>query len=143
MKVMLLKTLSGLAPADEEAREALKRFRVGETLSAEIRKPRNVQFHRKFFALVGLVFENLPEDLEQKYRSTEELLTEIKFQVGHFDEHRTIGGKTMCIPRSINFASMDELEFSKFYKSVVDVVCSRILKGVTSQQLEEELVQFM
>ena len=41
MDIYLTKTLTGLKASDEESEEALKRFKIGDTIKAKISKPRN------------------------------------------------------------------------------------------------------
>lgn len=47
----------GLYPADEKSLEALRRLSVDKELKADVVVPRNLQFHRKAFALLNLSFE--------------------------------------------------------------------------------------
>lgn len=96
----------------------------------EYKRPRNVQFHRKFMALVNLVYDN-----QERYTNREALLTELKLQVGHYQEHVTLGGKLIYQPKSISFASMDDDEFSIFYAKVVDVVLRHFLTGMSEDEL--------
>lgn len=119
-----------LVPDDDSTVDQLQKLKSGEVVRVEYKRPRNVQFHRKFMALVNLVFDN-----QDKYHNREDLLTELKLQVGHYQEHITLGGKIVFQPKSISFASMDEDEFSTFYSKVVDVVLRYFLTGMDEDEL--------
>lgn len=53
MKMLLKKSLSGLVSASSEGDKYLKKIKLNEVVSCEIKKPRNVDHHRKFFALMN------------------------------------------------------------------------------------------
>ena len=119
-----------LVPDDDSTVDQLQKLKTGEVVLVEYKRPRNVQFHRKFMALVNLVFDN-----QDKYTNREDLLTELKLQVGHYQEHITLGGKVIYRPKSISFASMDNDEFSTFYSKVVDVVLRFFMTDMDEDEL--------
>ena len=51
----------GLAPYTDEDSQDLRRIGIGDILVAKSLDRRNAQHHRKFFALISIVFDNLPE----------------------------------------------------------------------------------
>lgn len=114
-----------------------KKWKIGQSKECEVKEPRNYEFHKKFFALVNLCFENLPEKFDSTYPTQKSLLNELKFQVGHCEEHRTLGGKITYIPKSINFASMDQWEFEKFYNNVLNVILKYFMVGVGRRDIAE------
>ena len=59
-------TSHGLVPLYDSDYELAKRLRVGTTVRCRISLPRNYEFHKKFFALVRLTFENLPYPLVKR-----------------------------------------------------------------------------
>lgn len=46
-----------LAPADAEASEFLQRVKAGTVLRFEVKRARNYQFHKRFFALLHLAYD--------------------------------------------------------------------------------------
>ena len=56
-KVNLIRNGRSFAPATEQDEELLHRVRTGEIIACELTKPRNPQFHRRFFALLHLAYE--------------------------------------------------------------------------------------
>jgi len=134
MKIYLKKNLSKLEPADSEAEEVLKKWKQGDVLSCDIKKPRNYRFHKKAFALFNIVFEN-----QDKYETMQDLLTEIKLRSGHYQEHITVKGVVVYIPKSISFVSMDEDEFNIFYNKAVNIVLKYFIPNTTREDLENEI----
>lgn len=120
-----------LAPDDQDTIELMQGIKTGEVLWVEYKKPRNYKFLKKFRALVQLVFDN-----QDKYHNKEDLVVELKLQVGHYQEHITLGGRVTYQPKSISFANMDELEFGVFYNRVVDVVLKHFLKDMEKDELD-------
>jgi len=114
-----------------------KKWKIGQSKECDVKEPRNYQFHKKFFALVGLCFDNLPEEYDKLFPTPEKLLDELKFQVGHCENHQTIGGKVIPKTKSINFASMDQYEFQEFYDSVLNVILKYFMVGVEKRDIAE------
>jgi len=134
MKIYLKKNLSKLEPADDESSEVLRKWKQGDILSCEIKKPRNYEFHKKAFALFNLVFEN-----QDKYDTVQDVLTEIKLRSGHYQEHITVKGVVIYVPKSISFVSMDEAEFNIFYNKAVNIVLKYFIPNTTREDLEKEI----
>ena len=90
-----------LKPAYPEDSEKAHKMRTGEVYRVKVSMPRNVKFHRKFFTLINLVFDNLPEEIPARMpdgepiqiRSRKDLLWRIKMQIGHYEQKVTLGGK--------------------------------------------------
>ena len=126
-----------LKPSDRVSATHLAQYQEGEILRVHISKPRNVKFHRLFFALLQTVFNNLPEDLEQKIPTVDRLLWELKLQMGRFDISESIGGKQIFIPHSISFASMDGDEFERFFADAIHVIRKKIIPGIQESALRD------
>jgi hypothetical protein len=111
--IYLVKTLGGLAPIDDIAKEVLASYGSGEVIRARTYRARNPRHHRLFFGLLKLVFDN-----QQRYLSTEALRFALTIQAGYVEEIRLKGDAVALKPRSISFASMDQNEFNAFYKAI-------------------------
>lgn len=132
--VHLVRTPGGLKAADDAAVEVLRRLGQGEVVRVELRKVRNPQFHRKFFALLQLV-----RDSTDAWATTEALLADLKVEMGHCDEFRLRGGQTVMIPRSISFGSMDDMEFTSFYERAL-VTLADMAGGIESDALRDAVL---
>ncbi len=121
MKVYLQKNAGQWigADAEEDAKWArivhrMKKARPGEALELEIKRPRSLTNHRRGMSLLRYVFE-----AQDRYRTMEDLLVEMKLRCGHYDEHITLQGEIVLNPRSICFAEMDEDSFLELYPKMV------------------------
>jgi len=133
-KLFLVKTPSGFLPLDDEDKAITNKFGEGEICEVEIRKARNWKNHKRFFAMVKLIFEN-----QDKYQTIGELLIELKLIAGHYDVHVTNKGEPIYIPKSISFEKMDEVEFQTFFDHVIDAALSKKLISTTKEEFIEEL----
>lgn len=137
MKILVQKTMSGfLKPAYESDYEAFKKMPVNETFTIEYTKGRNIMFHRKFFALLKMAFEN-----QSDYRTMEDLRRDLIITAGFYDEQiNKITGECYKTAKSISFANCDELEFNEIYNAVKNVISKWL--GIENEILEQELLQY-
>lgn len=144
MKIYCRVTPTGLVPLDDNDWQQSRRLRQGSDVCCTITQPRNLRFHRKFFALLAITFDNLPERLQQSAGLTtiEALLSAIKFDLGHFDVVR-IRGHDYIRPRSISFAQMSQPAFEHFYNAAVALILARYLPGTSPDALHEQVAQFI
>jgi hypothetical protein len=133
--LLFRKTLSGLKPADEGAEEALRKVPLDKVVAVKIKRPRNLGHHRKFFALLKIVFEN-----QEVYASEQALLAAIKIATGHCVPLVLADGTRAFVPSSISFASMDQTEFEAFWDKVVTLVCAKIIPNLKREDLEAEIM---
>lgn len=118
MEIMVVKTLSGgLKPAYDSDLEKFKKIPLNEKIRITYKKTRNIGFHRKFFALMNLVFQN-----QERYKFLDCLREDLIIEAGFFFEEVNLRGEVIKKAKSISFASMDENEFSELYNSVIDVI---------------------
>ena len=133
--ILCRRTISGLSPDDDAARDVLRKVKVGDVVRVEVRRPRNLSAHRRFFALVNLVYTN-----SEKFPSPDVARRVLTCRAGHALPYIIEStGEVLLIPESISFANMDQDEFDAFWQRVVKVVCDEILPGVTEPEIEEEI----
>ena len=136
------RTLAGLIAADDATADALRKVKQGAVVRGEIVQPRNIQFHRRFFGMLNVVWQACGD-----WPTIENLLTELKYRVGHVDEQRIIDREsgevlaTITTPRSISFASMDDAEFHAFFDRCVNVICTEMIPGLDDAVLREEVLR--
>lgn len=123
--------------------EAKHRLRDGETVLCSITRPRNIKFHRKFFALVRLTFNNLPEHLATRFcvHNEDDMLARFKIDLGMFDIVEVGEGRALKLG-SISFARMDNTQFEEFYSKCLDLVQYVYLEGVDRADILEEVDNF-
>lgn len=138
-KILLRKTWNNhLVPDMEQDEERVGKIKVGEIVQAEITRPRNIQFHRKFFVLLNIVFDN--QDI---YDTRKALRTEIILKAGYYVEHVTTKGELIYIPDSLSFAKMDEIIFNEFYQKAIDVVLKYFISGLTKEAIDQQVLQVL
>lgn len=145
MKILVQRKLSGLAPAYPSDADEIAKLKYDETYEVTIKQPRNIRFHKKFFALLNLTLVNLPEGFtlttpdgqELPIKTVDDILWHVKMQTGHWETKYTLGGKVIYEPKSISFAAMDDTEFNDFYQKAVDVILKYFLPHTEQSELEE------
>lgn len=140
MDIYLTRTIRSLEGADEHAKEAMRRWKIGETLRCTVKKPRSYRNHKRYFALITIVWENLPEQYHARWPSMEVFRKAVQIAAGHVDEIITLDGEVQLIPRSIAYDSLDEMEFSKVFSETM-VVCAKLLGDAGMHELEEEVMR--
>ncbi|MCP4651164.1 MAG: DUF1367 family protein [PVC group bacterium] len=125
--------------ADEESYNIMKKYKHGQTYTAEIWKPRDQIKHRKFFVLINqVVFPN-----QEKYDSKEALRREITLRCGYYNIHTTIKGKEIYMVKSIAFNKMDDIEFEELYSKAIDVIINHFLPASTEEELKDEVQRIL
>ena len=119
------------------------RLRIGDNVLCTIKRPRNYEFHKKYFALLRLTVANLPHLIQQQMQifTEEDLLDCLKIDLGLFTTcwH---GGRQIVKTGSISFAKMDNTEFEKFFARSVDAILRIYLRGTDRQALIEEVENY-
>ena len=144
MKAHFVKLPNGtLAPDEPEAVEWLSHVRMGQAVSAEVKKPRNYEFHKKLFALLHYAFDvwEPPEDGPGK--NFDRFRKEIIMLAGYYDLVPSVKGEVRAEAKSISFAKMDEVEFSKLYDSVVNVLLKWVLKNYTRADVDRVMTHIL
>jgi hypothetical protein len=136
MDIYLTRTLAGAAPADEEAKQAFRRWKIGETLKCAVKKPRDYTNHKRYFALLNLTFSN-----QERYTSFEHFRRAVQIAAGHVDELITLDGEVVLIPKSIAYDALDELEFCKVFGEAM-TVCAKILGDLDLDHLRAEVERY-
>jgi hypothetical protein len=133
-EILLNKRLDSLVPADDVAIEALRRIKLGSTIKAKISSPRNMAFHRKFFAMMQIVLKN-----QSHYKTMDTLLTVCKIETGHCEVVRTKKHGDIFVPKSIGVTKMTGDEFSAFYDRACDWVEKEVIPGLKRKELDAEV----
>lgn len=133
----------GLIPMYDSDLDEKHRLRIGDNVLCTIKRPRNYEFHKKYFALLRLTVANLPHLIQQQMQifTEEDLLDCLKIDLGLFTT-RWHGGRQIVKTDSISFAKMDNTEFEKFFARSVDAILRIYLRGTDRQALIEEVENY-
>jgi len=136
MKLHVIKTQTGLKPCYNSDYDIYSKIPLNEVFEIEYKKPRNYEFHKKYFGLLKLAFEN-----QELFSNITDMREDVTIMAGFFElRENKISGEITKKAKSISFAQMDEIEFSELYEKTKDVICKWL--GVTDESIEEEIHQY-
>jgi len=92
---------------------------IGREVMATIKQPRNIDFHRKYFALLGTARSMIDEDY-----TMEQFRALCIAGAGYCDFVQGDNG-LVAVPRSMSFAAMDETEFDRLYQDTLTFICKK------------------
>jgi hypothetical protein len=127
---------NSLHVVDANGESVLGKIAAGDIVSVEVKKPRNIQHHRLYWALVGIVHDNVDHE---RYPTPEDLSAAIKISAGVCRRIELKSGEVGYIPESIAFHKMDQTEFAAFYDRVCDLIAKHYLPGVNTDDLRLEV----
>ena len=153
-KLYLRKMPGGtLVPDDDEAVEWLQGVKTGDIVKAEVTRPRNYRFLRKYMALLRLAFDSweMPDSLHNGLpvqKSFTRFRKDVAIACGFYELTVNIRGETRAEAKSISFANMTEEDFNDLYQKTITLFISkyRILTGYADaaevDRIVEELLRF-
>lgn len=144
-QLSLMKTASGYVPATDQDADIVVKHRYGDIIQADFKKMRNPKFHRKFFALLNIGFNEWePGELSNKYgvveKNFEQFRKDITILAGYYEQHFRVDGSVRIEAKSISFANMDENEFNQLYSSVINVLLSRVFASTWNREQIDRVV---
>lgn len=144
MKLQLLNTVQGLKPMYDEDYDEKKKLKIGQVYSAEIKTVRNIDFHKKLFALIKLAWEYLPEKQTNGFRTMDNFRKYVTVAAGFCELFYSPKYKDWVeIPKSWSFEKMDESEFQDLYNGVSNVIFQMLSSIVSEEEFNKQLVFFM
>lgn len=144
MKLLLKNTINGLVPMYDDDYDEKKKLKLFETYTAEVRVARNVEFHRKYFALLNIGWEYLTESQTHFYHNNKNgFRKSVQIAAGACEKVWSISRQEWTEDSiSISFDSMDEIEFRELYDKVRNVVFSLIEGNVSEHEFMKNLANF-
>jgi hypothetical protein len=101
-------------------RAAVDALEIGETLQFDYKVPRAPKFHRLHFAgLIHPLFE-----AQEQFADETQLRKWLEVGAGHCDFVPGPKGQMVALPRSIDYASLDDVEFGEVHEACKDFMCS-------------------
>jgi len=135
-------------PSSESDAEIISALPNGEMYRVKLEKPRNTKFHRKYFALLDILFDLFdPPPAEHKgepvIKNRERFRKDIAIACGHYSLVVNLKGEVRAEAKSISFAKMDEVEFAQLYSRTIDYGLQKIAIDKTRDQLEAWVEQIL
>jgi len=131
---IIMRTVPGgmMAANDVEA-DKLNQF-MGQELMVRITRPRNLAFHRKYFALLGVSLQMIDDEY------TPEQFRALCVAGAGYGEFLDSDRGMVFVPKSISFAAMDDTEFERLYQDTLTFICR---KWVLDENQLNQIVEFM
>ena len=138
--IYLHKYGNALLPAHEADAAVVAKWKTGDYIECKVSRPRNAQFHRKFFALMNYGFECFEPEAkiwsgQVAQKSFTRFWKDVVILCGRAKVVLDIQGDVHMEADSISFASMDEDEFSALYERAITVLIERAI--LTNQNRDE------
>jgi len=131
MEINLIKTLSGLVPYDSDSEAWYNKLKTGSVIHADFKKYRNPVFHRKYFALLNIGYQNWePGEINSRYGTPEKNFTTFRKDVailcGYYKNVIRFDGTSRIEAESISFSKMEQEEFETLYSKTIDLFINNI-----------------
>jgi Protein of unknown function (DUF1367) len=111
-----------------------------------ITRPRNLKFHKKFFALMQVGFNHFePDFFEGAIKDFDSFRKSVIKMAGFTVITYNIDGTINVEAQSIKFSKMDDVKFSTLYNACAQVLLTYVCTNYTKSDLDavvEELLRF-
>ncbi len=152
MKIKVICTAHGLMPLYDDDFEEKKRLKEGQVYIVDVKLVRNLDFHRKYFAMLSAAWSLLTQrqraffsqgELGETF-GKEAFRRTVQVTAGYYDPIFDLKEKRwQRSVRSIAFDKMDETEFEKLYHAVYDVIMDILANnGTTKEQFDSMIDNF-
>ena len=143
MKLFVKNTINGLVPCDDNDYEEKKKLKLGEVYQVTISRPRNYEFHKKYFALINCAWEYLNEKQIEFFKDINNFRKTMELAAGHSEMVYSINRKEFVEQvLSIAFDKMDNDQFQDLYNRVFDVILKYPLKNISQEDFVNNLSNF-
>lgn len=116
MKWSMVKTDSNSwQPVGDSDYEKSGKFAVGDIELFSVVKVRSPRFHRKYFGLIRILFDN-----QEKYNNLDTFRKITEMRAGWYDVVADKNGNNYYLPKSISYENMTGEEFEGLYNAVLD-----------------------
>ena len=156
MKPNMVKTISGWQPFDPETEEWSNKKKLGGVVEfTEAVQKRNPQFHRKYFALLHVGYDNWqpPRVVYDKdncisaykpVKNFKQFRENVAKGCGYYKTVYDIKGGYSHVADSISFASMEPEAFEDLYSKTIDLFLKHIYdEDMTAEEINNCAEQYM
>lgn len=134
-KPLFTRTAFGLTPEGEAARELMNSIPIGSVIEVGITRPRNIRFHRLYWALMNAIAQAIGAKAENVHDV-------VKLRSGHFTVIETKSGR-LQVPKSISFGKMNEAQFKTFFNDACLFICEELLPNMKPSDLRKQIEQMV
>lgn len=128
---LLLDQRGNLIPADAESVNRVLRMQREKVYLFTMKRPRNMGFHRKYFSLLNVAFEN-----QDKFDSPEWFREHTLIAIGHHETRiDPFTGAVYTQAKTISFGKCSQAEFEDIYSRTLNYLVAKY--GYTKEFVEE------
>ena len=121
-KAAFIKRQGALWPMDDDGREIVAALADDKQVMVAVHVPRNIKHHRLFWAVHKKLVEGGVIDWnEAQFKDW------AKSAAGHIEPWYDHEGRVQYRPKSMNFESLDQVKFSRFFDRVIYQIFARLL----------------
>lgn len=123
-----------LRPSLQADLDIIRKYKPGMIIKAKVSRRRNPAHHRLYWATLGAILEHTD------CLDTDDLHEDIKKELRMIESYRVDRWARVIIKtKSIDFGSMDQNEFDKFFKRAMDALLTHYLPGWTQDDIKKAL----
>lgn len=141
MKLVLVKSGNALVAQDRLAIDDLEKFRDGAVVTCEVKRPRSVQHHRRFFAMVRFCFEHQREPV--RYLTEDAMRAALTISAGHRTEIHLPNGTLGYMANSIAFDKLDQAGFNELWDRACDAIKRHYIPGITDEHIRQGIADLI
>ena len=137
-----------LVPSHRQDEEEIEKLPKDQPLRVKVTRMRNVDHHRKYFALLNHAFDCWSPQLAGKYpygtvpeKNFERFRGDLIILAGFYQQFYRVDGSLRIEPKSISFGSMAQDEFEDLYTKTINVIVKHVLTQYTGDMLREIVQQ--
>lgn len=136
----LIRVGSSLRAADDTAQREINRIADGEEVRVRFIRTRSLGQLRYYWALCNLIAQQ-----HSSIQNKEQADQALRILAGHTDPlvDPSTGEIMALLPKRISFEKLGQADWEDYLRRAKDVAISRLLPGVTSQQLEQEILSMV
>lgn len=140
MKGYFVKTWDNkLVPAAEEnERDILAKIPTGQAVLVEIKTGRILGFHRKYFCMLKVAFEN-----QDQYDNFEHFRKAVIIRSGYCETFIMNDGTIVHSADSISWAKMDQSTFEDLYSKSIDAILKYYCIGSTREIIDQKVLDIL
>ena len=120
-----------------EAVEKFSKIPAGATAYWEFRREQYSKFHRKFFAMVKVIFDN------QDQYSNPQMFYKVLIMLAGYCEVLQVGNKTLFVADSVSYEKCSQSRLEKIYDKVLDVALEKFCTGSTQEEIERKVLEIL
>lgn len=131
----------GLLPLNQNAIEICDLSRKGEILQFIEVTPRDLKFHKCYFALLNFIYEYLPQKFKNKVPENK-FYQFIKHLEGKFETIYTFeDGSSLNEYESISFGNMSEIRFRAFIREQLPFIYQNVLAKFFEGKIYDSIIE--